>query len=589
MSDAVSRFYTKYLPGSTLNATMLTAACPLCKKKGTTGKINVLLNPGNYFHGYFWCRNKCSNGGFPLYFAKQMGIPLTQVPAYDPDRDYVGMEIDYPSKNINKEVIDFHDKLTSELRQDFQLHAVSEEILDQLQIGYNGRYLVFPYQQYDGNYYTARCVHPDKHEDTFWFGDQQFAENQSRIFNLPAIERCENGSLIIVEGEKNLLALKSLGLPCIAVTSASELELLDSHLFEWVKTLFLWVDNTAESAAAARAFATMTGYKIRLVSWQEEHPRKYTLWKMAKDSGQHFQQSAFEMIRSAKAFSPFATPEREYTLFTNKLAVFSDPETKSISTGFTRFDEAMGSLQGISIMGGTPKAGKSCFFIQIATEVSRQKVPVIYYDFENGKQKIYLRTLCRWSQVMVNTLLAGQYTDEEEQRARKAHQELQQTLRWLRVVNDRGLTPEIMRRHIDFLRHETNADRVVVVIDSLHKLPFKDLTRRRSGIDGWLRQLEAIRDELGVAFLVISELTRGQDGQFERQPQLGSFKGSGDIAYSADNALVFLPEWEPFDQTPPAQRINNLWLVASREYSPGLIASYRLDYPYWGFVEQDNG
>lgn len=239
-------------------------------------------------------------------------------------------------------------------------------------------------------------------------------------------------------------------------------------------------------------------------------------------------------------------------------------------------------------MGGTPKAGKSCFFIQIATELGRQKVPIIYYDFENGKQKIYLRTLSRWSQVTVDALLTNQYSDEEKQRARTAHQELQQSLRWLRVVNDRGLTPEIMRRHVDFLRHETNSDRVVVVIDSLHKLPFKDLTKRRSGIDGWLRQLEAIRDELGVAFLVISELTRGQDGQFERQPQLGSFKGSGDIAYSADNALVFLPEWEPFDQTPPEQRMNNLWMVASREHSPGLIASYRLDYPYWGFVEQDS-
>jgi replicative DNA helicase len=26
-------------------------------------------------------------------------------------------------------------------------------------------------------------------------------------------------------------------------------------------------------------------------------------------------------------------------------------------------------------------------------------------------------------------------------------------------------------------------------------------------------------------------------------------------------------------------------LVASRENSPGLIARYRLDYPYWGFTE----
>jgi len=33
------------------------------------------------------------------------------------------------------------------------------------------------------------------------------------------------------------------------------------------------------------------------------------------------------------------------------------------------------------------------------------------------------------------------------------------------------------------------------------------------------------------------------------------------------------------------ERINALWLVASRENSPGLIAKYRLDFPYWGFTE----
>jgi replicative DNA helicase len=160
-------------------------------------------------------------------------------------------------------------------------------------------------------------------------------------------------------------------------------------------------------------------------------------------------------------------------------------------------------------------------------------------------------------------------------------------LHWLRVVNDRKLSPETMRRHIDFLRHETNSEYTVVVIDSLHKLPFKDISQQRSGIDGWLRQLEAIRDELGASFLVISELERSTDGQFERQPHLGSFKGSGDIGYSADNAMVLLPQWDPFDDKPPEARCNELWLVASREHSPGRVAAYRLDYPFWGFIEEE--
>jgi replicative DNA helicase len=216
-----------------------------------------------------------------------------------------------------------------------------------------------------------------------------------------------------------------------------------------------------------------------------------------------------------------------------------------------------------------------------------RKIPVIYYDFENGRQKIYLRILSRLSRLTVDRIRENSLPAAERQRLAQAQQTLHTMLHWLRVVNDRKLSPETMRRHIDFLRHETNADSTVVVIDSLHKLPLKDISQQRSGIDGWLRHLEAIRDELAVGFLVISELERGKDGQFDRQPHLGSFKGSGDIGYSADNAMVLLPEWDPFDDNPPENRHNELWLVASREQSPGRIASYRLDYPYWGFREEE--
>ena len=91
-----------------------------------------------------------------------------------------------------------------------------------------------------------------------------------------------------------------------------------------------------------------------------------------------------------------------------------------------------------------------------------------------------------------------------------------------------------------------------------------------------------------VSFLVISELSRGDKGSYTDTPHMGIFKGSGDIEYSADNALVLFPDWDQQDNK-AVERNNNLWLVASREHSPGLVASYRLDYPFWGFVESAAG
>lgn len=586
--DPVSDFYKEQLPEAELKNNILTAQCPFCKQHGRTesGTLVVFLNRESYFHGYFRCLNRCSPGGFPLHFARQLHIDLRLVPWFDPDRDYTVSQVDYPVKNLNHEILDFMVKLTDEMICRFTKIGIEAEVLTEMQVGYNGRYLVYPYIQEDGNCYSAHCVHPDRADDTFWYGDESFFSEQFRIFNVEELIRCENGSILIVEGEDNLLTLKQLGLPAIGMPSAAEFVHLSSERLAWIKTVFICVNHNPESETAARELASRIGYKIRLIHWPDSVPRHYSLTQLASEKGKDFQKEVFTLIREAKSFSPFSSPEREFLHFQEQFNLESGESYQTMTSGFSRLDKALGGIHGINIMGGLPKAGKSCFFIQTATEMARNKVPVIYYDFENGRQKIYQRTLSRLSRLTTQQIKTGRLTDDENNRLQSARTELKNMLPWFRVVTDRKLSPKLMRSHIDFLRHETNSDYTLVVIDSLHKLPFKDFSERRTGIDAWLRQLEAIRDELNVSFLVISELTRGDDGQYDSQPQLGAFKGSGDIEYSADNAMVLLPQWDPFGSHPADERHNDLWLVASREHGPGLIGSYRLDYPYWGFSEE---
>lgn len=586
--DPVSDFYKEQLPEAELKNNILTAQCPFCKQHGRTesGTLVVFLNRESYFHGYFRCLNRCSPGGFPLHFARQLHIDLRLVPWFDPDRDYTVSQVDYPVKNLNHEILDFMGKLTDEMICRFTKIGIEAEVLTEMQVGYNGRYLVYPYIQEDGNCYSAHCVHPDRADDTFWYGDESFFSEQFRIFNVEELIRCENGSILIVEGEDNLLTLKQLGLPAIGMPSAAEFVHLSSERLAWIKTVFICVNHNPESETAARELASRIGYKIRLIHWPDSVPRHYSLTQLASEKGKDFQKEVFTLIREAKSFSPFSSPEREFLHFQEQFNLESGESYQTMTSGFSRLDKALGGIHGINIMGGLPKAGKSCFFIQTATEMARNKVPVIYYDFENGRQKIYQRTLSRLSRLTTQQIKTGRLTDDENNRLQSARTELKNMLPWFRVVTDRKLSPKLMRSHIDFLRHETNSDYTLVVIDSLHKLPFKDFSERRTGIDAWLRQLEAIRDELNVSFLVISELTRGDDGQYDSQPQLGAFKGSGDIEYSADNAMVLLPQWDPFGSHPADERHNDLWLVASREHGPGLIGSYRLDYPYWGFSEE---
>jgi KaiC/GvpD/RAD55 family RecA-like ATPase len=587
LHEKLTEFYRGQLPDAVLDGTTLKAKCPFCERRGhkEAGVLAVFLNTQGYFAGYFRCLSRCVPGGFAPHFARLRGLDGALVPGHDPDRESYVQTDECAQENLNREIERLHATLTPDILTYFSARAIEAGTLAELKIGFNGRYLIYPYFRENDCCYAAHCISPERGSDQFWLGDAGYATGGRQIFNLKEIERCEDGALFVTEGEANLLCLKELGFPGVAVPTAADLEEVDVSRFAHVQTVFLVLNNAPESEAAARGFAARLGFKVRLLQWPTRSPRGFDLTQLAQANLAGFKAEVSRMIGAARAYSPFRAPEREYQLFCEDLDRQHSASFRAMQSGLSGFDAALGGVHGINVIGGPPKSGKSILGIQLATEIAKRQMPVIYYDFENGRQKIYQRTLARLSRVPVEQFVAGGLAGDESGRYEAARAEFQTMLNCFRVVTDRKLTPELMRRHIDFLRHETGRDDAVVVIDSLHKLPFKDFSERRTGIDAWLRELESIRDELRVAFLVLSELSRQEDGSYEGVPHMGLFKGSGDIEYTADNALIFKPDWQVGQQVAQAERCNSLWLVASRENSPGLIARYRLDFPFWGFTE----
>ena len=588
LNEKIASFYQEHLPEGVIDNTMLKGPCPFCKDKkssGSAGTIVVYLGARSYFAGYFRCQNRCVPGGFAHHFARLSGIDPATVPGYDPDREPYIPALKFPASNINQDIKKYQDTLTPNVQTYFARIGVGAETLAELKVGYNGRYVVYPYIMQNGNCYSAHCIMPDNETERFWHGDQAAATNGLQIFNINDIDNCEDGALFVVEGEQNLLCLKELGFPGIAVPSAADLKSIDIEQFKYIRTLFMVMNHVPESLDAARNFAQQIGFKVRLLQWPPQKKRGFNLAQLAAENLVNFKAEVTKMVNGSRAFSPFRSPGHEYGLFVGNLERQLSESYQALQTGMPGFDKAVGGIHGINILGGPPKAGKSCLGIQIGTNIARKKMGVLYYDFENGTQKIYQRTVSRLSNVSVDKIISRQLADDEKSRLETAQAELQNMLQFFRVVNDRQINPAIMRRHVDFLRHETRRDDTLVVIDSLHKLPFKDFSERRTGINAWLRELESIRDELQVGFLIISELTRHESGRYDGVPHMGLFKDSSDIEYTADNAMVFLPEWEPVDVKAGTERVNALWLVASRENSPGLIARYRLDFPYWAFSE----
>jgi replicative DNA helicase len=583
--EPVELFYKKFVKGDVRAKEGV--PCPFCEKHGKKGgRLVVILNADSYFHSYFRCTSSCVPGGFIPWFAKLSSIPASEIPGYNTEQDDLPFYHDFPVENLNAEVAGYQDRLGDSLLSFFRKKNVSPQVLKAMGVGFNGRYIVYPYFQEDGNCYSARCVYPEKIEDYFWQGDERYSRVPYTIFNRDEIAHCEQGALFICDEENTLLTLKQLGFPAVAVPHHSHLEKLPIELFERIHTLFVAVTNSIESRNSAYAFASRVGFKVRILPWAAGTPIRYSFTQLAEDSGKLYGKRVAEMIKGARSFSPFASPATEYKQFLEGVRSQQTVAYKKIASGFSLLDDALGGIHGINIIGGAPKVGKSTFTIQIGSEMARQKIPVLYYDFENGRQKIYQRTLSRLSRIETSKL--ANPPAQCEAQLKKAQGELENILFYWRVINDRAITPELMRKHVEFIRHETRSEYTVVIIDSLHKLPFKEFGEQRTGIDAWLREMESIRDELKVSFLVISELSRGAGDSYEHTPHLGVFKGSGDIEYSADNAMVLYPG-KLQSESNVQERKNPLWLVASREHSPGRVAEYQLDFPYWGFVEYPTG
>ena len=68
-----------------------------------------------------------------------MGIEPSQAPGFDPEREPFVREIVYPIKNLKQEIIKFGSLMTESEYAYFEEFGVTKAVVDEMNIGYNGR------------------------------------------------------------------------------------------------------------------------------------------------------------------------------------------------------------------------------------------------------------------------------------------------------------------------------------------------------------------------------------------------------------------------------------------------------------------
>jgi len=588
-------FYRKHLPEAQVAAERdgapirLNAPCPFCQGE-SKGMLFVDCDPDSLFLGLHVCSTLCSHPGYMAEFARRRGLSVTEVPGFDPDREETWRPPTLPHGHKDNDMHRYLRMLSPPMREPFHHGGLGDRVVELFQVGYNGRMYTFPYKQHDGHCYALRATTFTRFEEPLWLGSESFSVVPHNVFNGPEITRCDGGAIFVTVGERNALTLAQAGYPVVAVPTNQDDEAITPERFEFVKRVIVVTENNVEGQDTARRIALRLGYKVRMIRWPLDTKKNFTIADLLASDPEQFSARLRELVRLSEPLSPLSIPRREYSAYQEVLERQRGRKLLGLETCFDRLNTALDGLRGINILGAQPKTGKSTFFMQVATSLSLdQDTPVIYYDFENGRNKIYTRTLCRLTRMAEKEITAESLAPDQQETFERTMKRLRRMMNLFKVVSDRKISPDVMRKQIEFLRLDTGRDRMLLVVDSLHKLPFGRLSERRSGIDEWLRNFEQIRDEMDVTFLVVSELSRALEGGYDEQPDLASFKESGDIEYTADNALIMTTRGSVYDQEDgngDVGRTVHLWLVASREMSPGKVGDYEVQFPYWGFKER---
>lgn len=237
-------------------------------------------------------------------------------------------------------------------------------------------------------------------------------------------------------------------------------------------------------------------------------------------------------------------------------------------------------LPSLVLLGAEPKCGKSLFARQIAMNWTKNGGWVFFNDMENGLMRFALSVVLAESGLsLLEVYNAYQTGFAPEQEARK-----RRGLRWIEegaghqiIYDTKPGTPADYDKWLRATCHKADGAPVLLVVDSLNKLPISGDTR--AAVNDWYKVFNGLRLKYNCVLLVISELARQGGGKAGYVTHSTAYKESGSAEYTCDLGMTMARS---------TQRPNGTWLQVHwmRDGdTPEAKPKYKIAYPY--IIEDD--
>jgi replicative DNA helicase len=234
--------------------------------------------------------------------------------------------------------------------------------------------------------------------------------------------------------------------------------------------------------------------------------------------------TATDSMRAPSAIVPGLLDELE--------ALMSGNRKLGLQTGIKDFDQVTGGLRGgqLTIVAGRPAMGKSALMLNMADNMARRGVPVVYFSLEMPANELAARVVLSRAETNTEIIRNGFLTASIKHRIMDAATQFASEPLY---VDDRGgltLLDIRGRARLAVRRWGVKA----IFVDYLQLVSHSGAQSRENEVGFVSRGLKAMSMELGVPVVAAAQVNRQAESRSDNRPKLSDLRESGSIEQDAD-------------------------------------------------------
>lgn len=280
--------------------------------------------------------------------------------------------------------------------------------------------------------------------------------------------------------------------------------------------------------------------------------------------------------------------------------VYDDIEKRSVSkqdvtgiqTGYRDFDRILNGLQvtELAILAARPSIGKTAFALNLSTGISQHNVDVIpvIYSLETPDSKLVERQLVAEANLDAQRIRTGNVGESDWQRITMGMGRLSRTRQYYHDLSH--CTPNYIREDLKALKRLHPGEKLVAIIDHLQLMSGNTREQNRNlEVGAITRDLKRIAKELGVAIILLSQLSRGVESRADKRPNMSDLRDSGEVEQNADT-IGFLYRDDYYDKQSEAQNIVEVIIAKQRNGPTGTVElAFMREYNKFVSIERRHG